>query len=192
LPNYLGLSRCNINSLNGNNLPNAGSYGDIVVPRFYYGDVFPGDNGYWLVPDPNLTGSEVHWVECFEKINLMGPAYFYMEIEGLNCIDETSPYNISEFTLKTNQTNGIVNSSFAKIAIPTTPISQWFDRDALPYKYYYPPAERIRKLKIRFRYHNGQTVQFGVFNYSFVLEFMLQSPQLLRSSKTVKYSPVGV
>jgi hypothetical protein len=122
----------------------------------------------------------------------MGPAYFYMDIEGLNCIDETSPFNISEFTIKTNQTNGIVNSAFAKIAVPTTPISQWFDRDSLPYKYYYPPAERIRRLKIRFRYHNGQTVQFGVFNFSFVLEFMLQSPQLLRSSKTVKYSPVGV
>ena len=195
LPSNIGLTRCNTSSVSGSiltNITDFTKYGGKTVPRFYYGDVFPGDNGYWLVPDPNLTGSEVHWVECFEKINLMGPAYFYMEIEGLNCIDETSPYNISEFTLKTNQTNGIVNSSFAKIAIPTTPISQWFDRDALPYKYYYPPAERIRKLKIRFRYHNGQTVQFGVFNYSFVLEFMLQSPQLLRSSKTVKYSPVGV
>jgi len=195
LPSNIGLTRCNTSSVSGSiltNITDFTKYGGKTVPRFYYGDVFPGDNGYWLIPDQNLTGSEVHWVECFEKINLMGPAYFYMEIEGLNCIDETSPYNISEFTLKTNQTNGIVNSSFAKIAIPTTPISQWFDRDALPYKYYYPPAERMRKLKIRFRYHNGQTVQFGVFNYSFVLEFMLQSPQLLRSSKTVKYSPVGV
>jgi hypothetical protein len=169
------------------NVTDFANYNGLVVPRFYYGDVFPGDSGYWLLPDPNLIGSEVHWVECFEKINLMGPAYFYMDIEGLNCIDETSPFNISEFTIKTNQTNG-----FAKIAVPTTPISQWFDRDSLPYKYYYPPAERIRRLKIRFRYHNGQTVQFGVFNFSFVLEFMLQSPQLLRSSKTVKYSPVGV
>ena len=195
LPANIGLTRCNVSSVSGSvltNITDFANYNGQVVPRFYYGDVFPGDNGYWLLPDPNLIGSEVHWVECFEKINLMGPAYFYMDIEGLNCIDETSPYNISEFTLKTNQTNGIVNSAFAKIAVPTTPISQWFDRDSLPYKYYYPPAERIRKLKIRFRYHNGQTVQFGVFNFSFVLEFMLQSPQLLRSSKTVKYSPAGI
>ena len=35
------------------------------------------------------------------------------EIEGLNCLDETSPYGMSPFTLKTNQTNGIVNSAFA-------------------------------------------------------------------------------
>jgi hypothetical protein len=195
LPANLGLTRCNTFSVSGSKLTNItdfANYNGQVVPRFFYGDVFPGDNGYWLLPDPNLIGSEVHWVECFDKINLMGPAYFYMDIEGLNCIDETSPFNISEFTIKTNQTNGIVNSAFAKIAVPTTPISQWFDRDSLPYKYYYPAAERIRRLKIRFRYHNGQTVQFGVFNYSFVLEFMLQSPQLLRASKTVKYSPAGV
>lgn len=195
LPANIGLTRCNASSVSGSMLTNVtdfAKYNGIVVPRFYYGDVFPGDGGFWLLPNPLLINSEVHWVECFDKINLMGPAYFYMDIEGLNCIDETSPYNLSEFTLKTNQTNGIVNSAFAKIAVPTTPISQWFDRDSLPYKYYYPAAERIRRLKIRFRYHNGQTVQFGVFNYSFVLEFLLQSPQLLRSSKTVKYSPVGV
>jgi hypothetical protein len=190
LPGNLGLTRCNANSVSGSLLTNTGDFADysgVIVPRFYYGDVFPGDNGYWLLPNPSLTGSEVHWVECFEKINLMGPAYFYMEIEGNNCIDETSPFNVSDFTLKTNQTNGVVNSAFAKIAVPTTPISQWFDRDSFPYKFYYPPAERMRKLKIRFRYHNGQTVDFGVFNFSFVIEFMLQLPQSLRNSKTVMY-----
>ena len=193
LPANLGLTRCNANSVSGSMLTNItdfANYDGVVVPRFYYGDVFPGDGGYWLLPNPALTGSEVHWVQCFEKINLMGPAYFYMEIEGNNCIDETSPFNVSDFTLKTNQTNGIVNSAFAKIAVPTTPISQWFDRDSFPYKFYNPPAERMRRLKIRFRYHNGQIVDFGVFNFSFVIEFMLQMPQLLRNSKSVPY-PTG-
>jgi hypothetical protein len=115
-----------------------------------------------------------------------------MEIDGQNCIDETQPYNVSDFTIKTNSTNGIVNSSFAKIAVPVTPISQWFDRDSLPYKFYYPPAEKIRKLSIKIRYHNGQLVNFGFFNFSFVIEFLVQLPQILRTSKTVKYSPVGL
>jgi hypothetical protein len=104
-----------------------------------------------------------------------------MELNGHNCIDETSPYNVSNFTLQTNETNGIVNSAFAKIPIPTTPISQWFDRDSMPYKFYNPPAERIRKLFIKLRYHNGQTVNFDVFNYSFVIEFTLQYPQITRN-----------
>jgi hypothetical protein len=105
-----------------------------------------------------------------------------MEIDGQNFIDETAPYNISAFTLTTNQTNGIVNSAFAKIPILSTPLSQWFDKEQLPYKFYYPPAERLRKFHIRFRYHNGVLVNFSTFNFSFTLEFTLQLPQILRKS----------
>jgi|LakMenE01Jun11ns_1017448.scaffolds.fasta_scaffold9946744_2 hypothetical protein len=168
LPGYLGLDRCDIEST---------SIIDFV-PRFYYGDVFPGDNGYWLLPD--LPTAQVSFISATYKINLFGVSYIYMEIDGLNSIDETSPYNVSNFTITTNKTNGIVNSAFAKLAVPTTPMSQWFDREALPYKLYLPPAERIRKLKIKLRYHNGQQVNFGVFNYAFTLEFMLYSSQQLR------------
>ena len=107
----------------------------------------------------------------------MGPSYIYMEIEGLNCIDETIPYSLSAFTTHTNQTNGVVNSSFAKIPVPTTPLSQWFDNDMGPYKYFNPPAERIRKLKVKFRYHNNVLVDFGAFDFSFMLEFCLLRPQ---------------
>jgi hypothetical protein len=184
LPGYLGLSRCNTVSISGSdatNNNNVSTYNSSIVPRFYYGNAInPGDNGYWLLPNPNLPGSDVHWVEAPYKINIMGPAYIYMEIDGQNFIDETSPYNISAFTLTTNQTNGIVNSSFAKIPVISTPLSQWFDKDHLPYKYYYPPAERIRKFHIRFRYHNGMLVDFGTFNFSITIEFTLQVPQILR------------
>lgn len=192
LPGNLGLLRCNTESVNAISLFNfteLATYNGSIVPRFYYGDVYPGDDGFWLVPKQNLPGSYVNWVEAGYKINLMGPAFMYMELEGQNCIDETQPYNISDFTIKTNGTNGIVNSSFAKMAVPTTPISQWFDRDSLPYKFYYPPAERIRKFKIKIRYHNGELVNFGVFNYTFMIEFTLQLPQILRNSKSQTYPP---
>ena len=171
LPGYLGFERCDIES---STIPNS-------VPRFYYGDVVPGDNGYWLLPD--LPTAQVYFIEPTYKINLFGVSYIYMEIDGLNCIDETSPYSLSTFTLTTNKTNGIVNSAFAKIGVPTTPMSQWFDRESLPYKLYLPPAERIRKLKIKLRYHNGQQVNFGVFNYAFTLEFALYSSQQAREYK---------
>ena len=107
----------------------------------------------------------------------MGPSYFYMEISGLNYIDETEPFNVSEFTLHTNQTNGIVNSAFAKIPIAATPIQQYYDREMMPYKWFNPVAERIRRLKIKFRYHNGQVVDFSTFDFSFTLEFSLLNPQ---------------
>jgi len=149
------------------------------LPRFYYGDASPGDEGFWLIP--NLTNANVFVLEPPLKINFMGPGYCYMEIDGMNCIDETSPYNLSSFTRHTNETNGVVNSAFAKIPLCSTPISQIFDRDMIPYKWYNPPAERIRKLKIKLRYHNGSTLELGNFDYSFMLEFSLLTPQQERT-----------
>ena len=187
LPAYLGFSRCAAHSFSADvysenkivSDPSVSS--EFKVPRFYYGDAISGsgDNGYWLLPGaPDAT---VYFLQAPFKISFMGPAYIYMEIDGMNCIDETSPWNLSEFTAHTNKTNGTVNSSFAKIPVPTTPISQWFDSDMGPYKYWNPPAERISKLKFKFRYHNGQLVDFGQFNYSFMLEFNLLKPQQERS-----------
>ena len=172
LPGNLGLSRCNVTSISIND----STTGESFTPRFFYGDVNSGDNGFWLVPDPTLTGSVVYFIEPPFKINLMGPAYFYMELNGNNCIDETSPYAVNKYTLSNNTTNGIANSAFAKIGIPTTPISQWFDKESLPYKMYWPPAERMRKLSIKLRYHNGQLVNFGAFPYSFAIEFTTLQP----------------
>jgi hypothetical protein len=197
LPAYLGFTRCSAIALSAaeidaaSNNPNDLLFGYNIeavnisgnVPRFYYGDAVPGDNGFWLLP--TLPGATVYFLQAPAKINFMGPAYIYMDIDGLNCIDETSPYNMSQFTLHTNETNGRVNSSFAKIPITTTPIAQWFDSEQAPYKYFNPPAERIRKLKCRLRYHNGQKVDFGLFEYSFMLEFTLLRPQNERKYTTV-------
>jgi hypothetical protein len=174
LPNNIGLGRNNTDSVT---IPG-------FTPRFYYGDVHFGDKGYWLLPNPALNLADCYYIECPYKINLMGPSHFYMELHGQNCIDETSPYSVSGLTLHTNETNGRVNSAFAKIAVPTTPIAQWFDRDSVPYKLYVPPAERMRKLRFRLRYHNGQLVNFGLFDYSFTLEFVMLQPQQIRSVKS--------
>jgi hypothetical protein len=175
LPANLGLSRCDIESIENKGEP----------IRFFYGNVQPGDNGYWLLPDPILPNSTVSYIECPFKINLMGPSCFYIEIPQLNSIDETQPFNVSPFTMRTNQTNGIVNSAFAKIDVTAAPLSQFFSRDAHPYKFFIPPLERLRRLNFRFRYHNGQLVDFGVFNFTFMIEFTCMLPQQPRAYKTV-------
>jgi hypothetical protein len=192
LPSYLGFERCSVYALsveestaviNNKSIPlSEPSISKILkVPRFYYGDSVAGigDNGFWLLP--GAPDAPVYFLEAPFKISFMGPSYIYMEVDGMNCIDETSPWNFSEFTVHSNKTNSIVNSSFAKISVPTTPMSQWFDESMTPYKYWNPPAERISKLKIKFRYHNGQLVNFGVFEYSFMIELNLLNPQQERS-----------
>ena len=198
LPYYLGFTKCDAQSYDYQEylkaFPVDGPLYTSVefnVPRFYYGDAEPGqsDNGYWLLPV--LPGALVYFLKAPFKINFMGPSYIYMEVDGMNCIDETAPWNLSNYTIHNNQTNGIVNSSFAKIAIPTTPISQWYDSDSPSYKYWNPPAERIGKLKFKLRYHNGAILQFGQFEYSFMLEFNILKPQIERSYSIVDARGLG-
>jgi len=174
LPYFLGLTRTPETTISGSG----------NLPRFYYGDVKPGDSGYWLLPNTNLPGCNVYFFECPEKINLIGPSYIYMDIDILNNIDETYPYNLSTFTATTNQTNSRVNSSFAKIPVPTTPFSQWFETEGSEsYKIFDPPAERIRRLRIRIRYHDGSLVNFDSFPFSFSLQLTLFNAQ-----KTLGYN----
>jgi hypothetical protein len=174
LPAFLGFTRCPTPTIT-NEYPG-------VYPRFYYGDALTsGDNGYWLLPDAQYQTQTVNYLEAPAKINLMGNAYFYLEIAGLNNIDETSPYTLTPFTRNTNETNGVHNSAFAKIGVTTTPISQWYDSNTEAVKVFNPPAERIRKIRVKIRYHNGLLVEFGKFNYSFNLIFQILRPQNLRS-----------
>ena len=191
LPSNLGFTRCPSTAITTQEAYQLGEIynppfiADNLIyspyPRFFYGDILTvGDNGYWLLPDNTSPGSTVYYIQAPYKINLMGQAYIYMEIQGLNCFDETSPYSLSPYTLRTNQTNGVVNAAFAKIGIYSTPITQFFDQVTEPYKYFSPPAERIRRLRIKLRYHNGQPVNFGTFEYSFMIEFNLLRPQNLR------------
>jgi len=152
---------------------------DLNLARFYYGPVGRASNGIWL--RPSYPGAEVSYIQAPYKLNNMGPSHFYMEISGLNCMDETAPYSDSCLLNASNITNGIVNSAFAKIGVITTPLQQWYDYGIDSFKFFNPPAERIRRLKFKFRYHNGALVQFGKFNYSFTLEFTMFTPQTVKN-----------
>lgn len=151
--------------------------------RFFYtnykASVLLGGTGDWINTDPYYSNSPINYIECPFKINLMGHSHFYMEIAGLNNLDETSPYNVSNFTRQTNGTNGRVNSAFAKIGVAGIPLSMFYDANQdQNYKYFDPPAERIRKLAITIRYHDGMPVNFETFNYSFVIQFTTLDPRI--------------
>lgn len=157
LSSHLGLSMTDDNSIEQTD----------TLPRFYYVE---GNNGYWL---PSYGDDvKVHYIEPKEKINLFGPSYFYLECAGLNCIDETSPYEMNEYTLTNNTTNSRVRSALAKIPIPSTPMSQYFDTNS-NYCVAVDKRSRLSKLVFKLRYHNGELVSFGRFEYSFTIEFIM-------------------
>ena len=191
LPSYLGFTRCNVKALTVSEfielLNETPFYTNLLnintlIPRFFYD---ANNDGIWIEPDPGLIGSTIYYLEAPFKISFMGPSYLYMEIDGWNCIDETSPYNLNLYTIQTNKRNSIVNSAFAKIPIPTTPISQYYDNEMAPYKYWNPVAERISKIKVKFRYHNGLLADFGQYEYSFMLELNILKPQQERTYSIV-------
>ena len=175
LPAYLGFTRIPAVSQPSENN---------VYPRFFYGDaILPGDGGYWLIPDPQYLGASVYYLEAPFKTNINGPLFFFMEIAGLNHIDETIPYSQNEFTSQTNETNGVVKSAFAKILISNLLQRSTWINEINTTKLYNPPAERIRKLKIKIRYHNGELVDFSNNTYSFSLEFIIFKPQNKKTTK---------
>ncbi len=178
LPGYLGLLRTTMTSetIEASPITMNGQ-----LPRFYYGNIVSGDNGYWLQTDTALTDSIVSFIEAPYVAKLDFPSQIYMEIEGLNNLDETAPFTLNKFTMTTNMTNGIVNSAFA--VVPTNPESNYFDCCQGSYKLYFPPAERIRKLQIKVRFHNGVLVDFNNCDYSFTLEFTLYNSQIMRQYK---------
>jgi hypothetical protein len=111
----------------------------LKIPYFYY-DKDP-DTAGWLIPE--FPGAVVYFLRAPAIINLVGPTHFYIEVDGLNCIDETSPFNISKFTSTTNQTNGVVNAAFSKIMFPSNNTEPRFiisDSYTIPFKYFSPPA----------------------------------------------------
>lgn len=101
--------------------------------------------------------------------NLEDNKCIYIELEKFNKCDEIKPYLYYNYS---NTSSGIVNSAFAKI-----PIYMFQDNKGLVndgyfenVSYYQPPIDKISKLKLKFRYHNGMLVDFNNFNVSLSLE----------------------
>lgn len=101
--------------------------------------------------------------------------FIYLEIDKYNTSDEIKPF-IND---RLNNTNtGLVNSYFAKIPIRYKPYDRNSINQSLSCKedfidslsYYQPPIEKISKLKIKFRYHNGLPVDLANSNISLTLE----------------------
>lgn len=181
LPAFLGFDKKNAESTEVDN-----------YQRVFYGDVVPGDKGIWLNSANNgdYQGSKVYYVEAPYIINLLGENFIYVDIPDFNNIDETKPFIVKEKspfykTVSSNETNGAVNYAFAKVEFPLFQGFKTYDFVAGSYKVFTPPAERIRKIKIRIRYHNGMLVEFDTRDFSITLDFLLVRPHPNRKMKAI-------
>ena len=161
LPYYLGFSQQDVVS----------SPATTITQMFYK------SQNPWLKPTVVIAGSVPHVIIANRKAGLSGPTHFYMEISGMNNMDETMPYASDKFHTHTNESNGIVNSCFAKIPRLTDGTTTWYNERSESYMLYNPPAEKIRRIRVKIRNHNNQLILFDQFEYSFVLQFGLFTPQ---------------
>ena len=131
------------------------------------------NNNLYFHYNNNQIISAGHFIKSDNKVNLSHNQFIYLEIDKYNTSDEIKPF-IND---RINNTNtGLVNSYFAKIPIKfknddfNQSLSSKDDfLDCL--SYYQPTIEKISKLKLKFRYHNGILVDLGSDNISLSLEF---------------------
>lgn len=129
--------------------------------------------------DPKIIGFDhetVNWIGSGSHVlvppnpsDLENNQFIYVELEKYNKCDEIKPFLYYNYN---NANSGIVNSAFAKIPIVPSPNNQCLINDGYleNISYYQPPIEKIAKLKVKFRYHNGMLVDFQSYNVSFAIE----------------------
>lgn len=123
-----------------------------------------------------FNGNQILVAPKFPKLE--GEQVVYMEVEKYNTYDEITPYPTQTNSTFSNTYNGRVNSAFAKIPVQNGPSptgsQTYFDSrndSFVNVSYHDPPIEKIKKLKFKFRYHNGLLVDFQDSPFTFTIEF---------------------
>ena len=161
-------------------------------------DYMDEDETLWLSPDESNSSTTCYYIEAPSIINIMGEKTIYMELEKYNSYDELEPFSqatnnfrttahemTSPITVKShysrtarkettqNDFGGKVNAAFAKIPVSIIPHGETFDsRNGFLQNItiFEPPLERIKKMKFKFRYHDGRLVKFDNNAINFTIE----------------------
>jgi hypothetical protein len=123
--------------------------------KLLYDSIYDASQNLFILAAPNL-------------LTLSIDNTIYMEMDKFNYINEIHPFSISTTDYYKNDYNGIVNSAFAKLIISDVtnkfvPVAK-FER-ILPHI-----EEKIGRLKFRFRYHNGNLVDFLKQDFNFSIK----------------------
>jgi hypothetical protein len=141
----------------------------IYVSTFY--------TSYPIFPE-NITINNANVIETPFTASVFGDSHIYMELDQFNSMDEIEPYTKRSSNMFNAKYGGKHNSSFAKIPMLATSNEKMYaSKEGFLFNMFYsePPLERIQKLKFKFRYHDGRPIDFGSTNFSFTIEFKLDT-----------------
>ena len=175
LPVYMGFSgRENMNTYTSTD----------PIPAFYYYDKLAEPNSYNPFHRATTTGfatSSIYVLTPCNQMNMESDVYYYMELDGLNMIDELIPYKNDAYTVTNGTTTGIINSLFAKRMI-LVDRSERYNVGQGEEKTFTPALRRMNKVSVRIRYHDGREPNFGSTPFDFTLKIVCQKNQINRSA----------
>jgi hypothetical protein len=154
------------------------------LPAFYYYNKAADPNSYNPFRHATSSGfanSSIYVLTPCNQLNLESDVYYYMEIDGLNMIDELLPYKNNAYTITNGTTTGLINSLFAKRTILQGRSDQ-FQEGRGEEKTFTPPLRRMNKISVRIRYHDGREPNFGSMPFDFTLKLVCQKNQLGRTA----------
>jgi hypothetical protein len=127
-----------------------------IFNKSLYNSIYDSSNNIFVLEGPN-------------NVDIKISNTIYMEIDKFNYINEIAPFSKSTTSYFNNDYYGKVNSAFAKLILSNVsntyiPIIKF--KRVLPHM-----EEKVARLKFRFRYHNGNLVDFINQNFNFSLRF---------------------
>jgi hypothetical protein len=124
----------------------------------------------------SFADAPTRWIDSSSNVlvsqnpsNLEDNIFIYIELDKYNKSDELKPYL---YYNNSNTNSGIINGAFAKIPHTLSLNNNCTVNDGYldNVSYFQPPIDKIAKIKLKFRYHNGMLVDFNNFNISLSLE----------------------
>jgi hypothetical protein len=124
----------------------------------------------------SFADAPTRWIDISSNVlvsqnpsNLEDNVFIYIELDKYNKSDELKPYL---YYNNSNTSSGIINGAFAKIPHTLSLNNNCTVNDGYldNVSYFQPPIDKIAKIKLKFRYHNGMLVDFNNFNISLSLE----------------------
>jgi hypothetical protein len=169
LPFYLGFSKANY------------AAAEVAENELHFGTARPT---LWISA---LTqkGGKLFYVKAPNILDIYGNTAIYMELEKMNTCDEIAPYRSATNSLRSDY-NGTVNSYFAKIPLTLNAEGTGFSASN-SYMYLYnmaqfnPVIDKLRRIKVTMRYHDGRLVDFRDTNFNFTISLGQIHDELARN-----------
>lgn len=139
------------------------------LPTYYYYNITSSNYHPFKRKLGGYSQASIFIVIPTYQLDVKGEPYFFMDLDTLNCLDEITPYRDNVFSNVNNISTGIPNSAFAKLPLSILDDVAYGGSQPME-KTYTPALNRLSKIAIRLRFHNGRPVKFGVQPFSFVLQ----------------------